>query len=224
MGELLVDLLPLSVGAALLPVWIIMVLFLLGGKEGWRTAGAFVGGALLVRVVQGVLFGYVFGVADEAHSPGGKGLIAATLLLVIGIMMLVAAYMKWRKQPDADDPPPKWMAMLDGLSAPKALLFGAGLMAVAVKQWVFTLSALAIVRDAPLGGLEQALGFLFFVLVAQSLMIAPILLYVLMPARAAQWLAALQRWLARYERVIMIAASLIFGLWFVFKGITGLMS
>jgi hypothetical protein len=80
--------------------------------------------------------------------------------------LLVTAYKKWRKEDDPDAPPPKWMSALSGLSTLKAFGMGALLMIVAVKQWVFTLSAIAI---------------------------------------------------------ITVAVSLIFGVWFASKGITGLM-
>ena len=55
MDTVIVSLLPLIVGAALLPVWIIMALFLLRGEGGVLKAAAFAAGAMTARVVQGVL-------------------------------------------------------------------------------------------------------------------------------------------------------------------------
>ena len=146
MDRLLVDLLPLIIGAAVLPVWIIMALFLLRSDGGILKATAFAGGAMIVRLLQGFLFGYVFGAADEANGDSGAGLVTSTLLVVLGIFMLIAAVRKWRKEEDPDGPPPKWMATLSGLSALKAFGMGALLMALAFKQWVFTLSALSLIH------------------------------------------------------------------------------
>lgn len=222
MSAVLAELLPLTVAAAVLPVWIIMTLFLLRGPGGVRKASAFVAGAVGVRLLQGVLFGFVFG-SDDAAGGDQANTIKATLLLVVGILMLVAAYKKWRKEEDPDGPPPKWMSTLSGLSALKALGVGALLMAVAVKQWVFTLSALAVIDEGQLGLPAAILLFLIFVAGAQSLTVAPIVAAALSPARSEKLLDSAQAFLERHNRAITIAVSLLFGIWFAWKGITGLM-
>jgi len=217
-------LLPLTVGAALLPVWIVIVLFLLRGEGGVRRATAFVAGAVLVRLAQGILFGFVFGTAGDESGQEGATLIAPTLLLLVGVVMLITGVKKWRKEEDPDDPPPRWMTMLDGVPPLKAFGLGALLMAVAIKQWVFTLSAIAVVEEAQLTPVGSMLAYLFFVLAAQSLMLAPIVVVAAAPAQSARLLATAETWLTRNSRVIMIAVSLIFGLWFLWKGVTGLLA
>ena len=42
------------------------------------------------------------------------------------------------------------------------------------------------------------------------------------PDRTAKTLQATQAWLERNNRAIVIVMSLVFGVWFLFKGITGL--
>jgi hypothetical protein len=221
MGALLLELLPLIVAAALLPVWIIMALFLLRSEGGVAKALAFAGGATSVRLIQGLLFGFVFGAGAEQETEG-SALIASTLLLVIGLLMLIAAYKKWRKEEDPDEPP-KWMDKLSGLTAVKAFGMGALLMTVAVKQWVFTLSAIAIIEELHAEMWTGVAAFLIFVLAAQLLILLPILVYAIMPTQAARWLDAAQGWLARHNRIITVAVSLVFGVWFVWKGVTGLL-
>ncbi|MEZ4556059.1 MAG: hypothetical protein R2854_06330 [Caldilineaceae bacterium] len=49
--------------------------------------------------------------------------------------------------------------------------------------------------------------YVLFTLVAQSLMAAPVVVTWLAPARAEHWLGALEGWLQRNERVIMIAVA-----------------
>jgi len=222
MGAVIVSLLPLIVGAALLPAWIILALFLLRGKGGVRKALAFAAGAMTVRLVQGVLFGFVFSEASDASGEGGSDLITSTLLLVLGILMLISAVKKWRKEEDPDAPPPKWMATLGGLSTIQALGIGTLLMALSIKQWVFTLSAIAVIEQGELSLAGSALTYLLFVLAAQSLVLAPILVSAVAPVQAAKLLDAIQGWLERNNRAIIIAASSIFGVWFLWKGIAGL--
>ena len=65
-------------------------------------------------------------------------------------------------------------------------------------------------------------AYLFFVLATQTLVLAPILAFALAPDRTAKTLQATQAWLERNNRAIVIVMSLVFGVWFLFKGITGL--
>jgi hypothetical protein len=146
MGSVLVDLLPLMIGAAVVPIPVIIVLLLLGREGGLARGAAFVGGAIVVRLAQGIIFGYVFTRDPAAQTEAGSNLIVSALLLVIGILMLITAYRKWYKEEDPDAPPPRWMAALGGLSTLEAFGIGAGLVALAAKQ-CFTIRALAIRYD-----------------------------------------------------------------------------
>jgi len=222
MNSVLLELLPLILGAALVPLYPIVVLLLLLGEGGLRTASAFVVGVLAVRLAQGVIFGWVFGAAAEAYPDDGPQLIASTLLLVLGLLLLLAGFKKWRKQPDPDDPPPQWMAALGRLSPLKAVGAGALFTAVAIKQWVFTLTALDLIQGAALTVVASAGLYLFFMLATQTLVLLPILVYAVAPQRSAKPLAAAQAWLERNNRPIVIGVSLVFGLWFLVKGVVGL--
>ena len=105
MGDVFVSLLPVIAGATLVPVYPIVVLLLLQSQRGLGKAMAFVAGAVAVRLVQGILFGFVFGAAAEAYPDGGSEVIASTLLLIMGILLLIGAYKKWRKEADPDEHP-----------------------------------------------------------------------------------------------------------------------
>lgn len=222
MNAILIDLLPLILGAALVPLYPIVVLLLLLGEGGLRTALAFVAGVLAVRLAQGVLFGWVFGAAAQTYPDDGPQIIASTLLLVLGLLLLLAGFKKWRKQPDPDDPPPQWMAALAGLSPLKALAAGAVFVAIAVKQWVFTLTAIDVIQGAALDGTAGAGLYLVFTLATQTLVLLPILVYAVAPQQSARPLRAAQAWLERNNRPIVIGVSLLFGLWFLAKGLVGL--
>jgi len=220
---LAINLLPLMVGAAVLPMWIIATLLLLRSEGGVAKAAAFAAGAMTVRVLQGILFGFVFDAAASASGDGGSKLITSTLLLVVGILLLITTVRTWRKEDDPDAPPPKWMATLGGLSPLKAFGIGALLMGISIKQWVFTLSAIAVVDEAQLGLAGSILGYLVFVLAAQSLVLAPTIGSAVAPTRSARMLEVLQVRLERHSRMITTAVSSIFGVWFLWKGITGLL-
>ncbi|MCA9989958.1 MAG: GAP family protein [Anaerolineales bacterium] len=222
MSDVLLELLPVIVGAAIVPLYPIIVLLLLQNEKGLGRAVAFVSGAVAMRLAQGVVFGVVLGAAMSANGEDGQQLIASTLLLVVGVLLLVAAFKKWRKEEDPDDPPPKWMSNIGSLSGLRAIGTGALLVTIAVKQWVFTLSAISIISEAELGRPFSIGLYLFYVLLTQALVIPPIIFYAIAPQRAAKPMQAAQGWLERNNRVIVMAVSFIFGLWFSFKGISGL--
>ena len=60
------------------------------------------------------------------------------------------------------------------------------------------------------------------VLAAQSLVLIPIVVYAIAPTRSSKTFETARLWLEEHNRLIMSAVSLIFGLFFLFKGITGL--
>ncbi|MCB8983214.1 MAG: GAP family protein [Ardenticatenaceae bacterium] len=222
MGDVLVNLLPVIVGAAVVPLYPIIVLLLLQSRGGLSKALAFISGGLMMRLVQGVIFGLLLGEAMDANGDDGQALITSTLLLVVGVLLLVTAVRKWRKEEDPDDPPPQWMTGISTLSSWRALGAGALFVTIAVKQWVFTLSAISIIGEAELGATTGIGLYLFYTLTTQLLVLPPVLAFILAPERSAKPLQAAQGWLERNNRVIVMTVSLIFGLWFSYKGITGL--
>jgi hypothetical protein len=222
LGSVLVDLLPLMIAAALVPIPIIIILLLLGSQGGLAKGAAFLAGALTVRLAQGAAFGFLFANDAEAKTEAGGNLIVSGLLLVLGILMLITAYRKWAKEEDPDAPPPRWMAALGGLSTLTAFALGAGMVAVAAKQWVFTLSAIGVLTRAQLGAAASVALFVCYMLAAQAFGLVAVIALAVAPRAAGAALTRIRAWLERYDRQILVAASLIFGLYFLFKGITGL--
>jgi hypothetical protein len=199
------------------------VLLLLRSEGGLLKAIAFVGGQTLFRLAQGTVFGFVLNSSLAAQTEQGSSLIVSSIVLVLGILLWVTALAKWLKAPDPDAPPPKWMAMFSSISAGKAFLLSFLLMALAAKQWIFTLGALGVINQADLPGPQDAIAFLIFVLGAQALVLVPIIMRAVIPSRSAALLEAGYQWLERNNRTIVIAVSSIFGTYFIFKGITGLL-
>lgn len=135
MDIIVTSLLPLGLAATLVPIQIVVTVFLLQSGNGVAKAIAFAAGVASIRILQGILFGYVIGGARAGDGDGRRSaIITATLLLVLGILLLITAYKTWRKEDDPDAPPPKWMTSISGLSIPKAFGLGMLLMLIAAKQ------------------------------------------------------------------------------------------
>lgn len=225
MGETIVSLMPFIIGSAVVPLQIILIILLLKNPhQGLIKALAFVLGMTIVRVLQGVVFGLILGGSEAAAGEaGGKSPIVSTLMLVLGLLLLISAYKKWNKEVDPDDPPPAWLSSFDHISAPKALMFGALLPLLSPKLWVFTLSAIGAIRLEQLGQAAGTIAFLLFLLLAQSLLLLPVLVRILLPRQSKSMLQATSAWLTRYNSAIVIVVSLVFGLLFLYQGASGLL-
>lgn len=223
MDVIVVSLLPFIIGSAVVPLQIIIVILLLTGeRRGPLKAIAFVLGMTLARLAQGFLFQLVItGGSGDPADANNLSTIRSILLLMLGAFLLITAYKKWVKEPDPDAPPPKWLKMLDGLTPLRALLLGAGFILIAVKLWVFTLGALSVLNEAQLGQQATIIAFLVYVLLAQSLLIAPIIMRLLLPQQGSRALATFGGWLEKHNDRIVMVVSLIFGLLFLYQGVMG---
>ena len=222
MASIITSLIPFIIGSAFVPSQIIIIILLLTGKErGLLKAILLVLGITLARLVQGVLFALAFtgGSGDPVDIAHGAPWVKSTALVLLGILLLAAAYKQWANEPDPDAPPPKWMKMFDDLTFVRAFLFGAGLVLISANLWFFTLSALSVIGAAQLGQHDSTIAFLWFVLLAQLLLIIPILIRIFRPSKAGQWLGAFSAWLQGHYRVMAMIGSLLFGLFFLYEGV-----
>lgn len=222
MTSLAGELLPMILGNVLAPLWLIIVLLLLASPGGLAKGAAFVLGMTFTRVVQGVLFGVVFA-ASADETAGGGAPVAATIKLLLGILLLIAAYKKWRKEEDPDDPPPKWMQSLNQTTALRAFGMGALGVAVAPKLWAFTLSALAVINAAGLDRTGAIIAYAAYIVFAQILLILAVLVSAVAPRGSRALLQRAIDWLTTYNRPISITVALVFGLFFAWNGVSGLL-
>lgn len=223
MGAVLANLLPLILGAAMVPMWFTLAVLLVRTEGGIAKASAFSAGAMAIRVLQGIIFGIIIGTASAAAGPGRNDLISSTLLLLSGILMWITAAAWWFARRDPEGPPPGWTTIIGVVSPLKAFGAGALLMATAMKQWAFTLSAIAVIEEASLGPAGSVVAYLVFVLAAQALVLAPPVLVRAAPSRAAALLHAERRWLKRHNRTLIVVLSVVLGTWFIAKGVYGLL-
>jgi len=222
METLFVSLLPYIIGSAIVPVQVIIgVLLLKSPRQGLLKAIAYVAGMTLTRLIQGLIFGFIVARSAANVGQGGQGPIISTLLMVLGILLLIAAYRKWHGEEDPDAPPPKWLTMLDRMPPAQAFGIGFAIPLISAKLWVFTLSALTTIATAELGLSISAISYFLFILLAQLLLLIPILIRILAPTQSTSILTQLSDWLTTNNRPIAIGVSLVFGLFFLYSGISG---
>lgn len=223
MTNLWSTLLPLIIGGAVVPIQLVVTILLLRSSSGRITSLAWVGGMTTVRLLQGLLFGFVVGASVTSSSDSdGTSTFASVVLLLVGLLFLVAAGRQAFGQQDPDDPPPKWLTATATMTPGRAFLLGSALMLVGIKFWVFTLSALTAIDDAGLSQAYAVATFLLFVLLTESVHLTILGVAYAAPGRSDALLESAADWLERQNRVIMIALGVVFGTWFVVKALTGL--
>lgn len=225
MTELWLALLPILLAMMISPTRTIWVILLLRTPKGARTAWAFVGAMVGAMMIQGVLFGFLFSVVGlTAEERSGDLLtVVAVVFVVAGAIMLAGAFKFLHQGEDDDKPPPDWLNKLDSFTPRQAFTAGFGWLMASPKQWIFVLTAVAVIFSAYLSVAASLTTYLIFTLLIQFIYFVLIGLHVLMPERSAALLDGLFNWLKTNIRVVAIVLLSVLGLVFLFKGITGLM-
>jgi len=224
MTNVILTTLPMMLGAALAPIWIILVVLLLRNPNGLVKGIAFVAGATIVRLGQGIVFGYVFEAFNPVEETRDFAPVVSTLLVMGGIILLIATLKAFRQTPDSDAPPLRWMVVMDSANALTVFGLGAILTLVATKFWVLTLLVIGIIREANLSRSESITAFLIYTLGAELLIVLPLVVYAIVPRQSAALLRSIAHWLERYEHPITIAVSFTFGSLFLWQGVMGFMA
>ena len=222
MGSLWASLAPFIIASALMPIELVITLALLGTPGRVRTASAAVSGMVLVRLLQGLVFGMILHWGRRDDTMGGHGWVVSSVLLVVALLLLVSAIRELLGGDDSDDPPPKWMTALSSMTPAKAFLLGAAVIVISVKMWVFTFAAISAIGDAGMARGANFATYIAFVVLGVSTHLAIIAAAAFFPKRSAAFLDGSLRWLQDHNRVIMIVLGLVFGGWFLYKGLHGI--
>ena len=223
MVSVVLNLLPLMLGSALFPLWLISNLILLMGENGNTRSAALISGGIFARALQGVLFGTVFLAMPAFSVEGRESPITATLLLVTGIVFLSNALVIYLSEKDPDDPPPRWMKLVDSLSPRKLFLLGIAGVVIGVRPWIFTLSALSVIHDAQMTWTQNIIAYSIYVIGCMTLLLIPLALGIFAPGKSKPTFMKMRRWLETNSHLITMFVSAVFGAFFLFKGIVDLL-
>jgi len=221
MAELILSLLPLAVAATLQPSQVIALIVLLQTKRGAVNGLAYIIGMIVFRLLLGGSFWVlVSNVEKTVESKGGNfGLLVGTVLLVLGILMLVYALRRGFSPQGEDEAAASWMDKLQDVSSLRSALVGVAFLALDPKDWLVDLSAINLIADADLSSSNSLFAFLAYILMAQSLLLIPLIFSFLLPHKAQSSLKRLNTWMKRQERAIEIAFALIFSVLFLYTGL-----
>jgi hypothetical protein len=221
MTSLVADLTPFALGAGIVPAVVAVTLLLVRSAHGPIAGLSWVAGMVTTRLLQGAVFGWVVP-AQLTVERTGRPTIVATVLVVLSLLMFGTAAEKalgGGGDDEASTRPPKWMSMIRSVTPARAFAYGALLILVSAKQWVFTLGAMGTIGAAAIGPLEGTVTYLIFVAVVVSPSIAILVAAYAFPNRSAASLDALTDWLRTHDDSIVIVLSLAFGTVFGVKAL-----
>lgn len=223
MAELWLQLFPIAFAMAITPARYLAVMLLLHTPKAALSAFGLVAGMASTMLIQGAAFALIFSLSGVFDDPTAEGppLIVDALFLVIGILMLVFGGRMIFQEKDEDKAPPAWLDEIESFGPGSAYKLGLGWLFVSPKQWIFTLTAVAVIYSAGLTTAASFLNYILFILLVLSPFLLLLVIYILFRARADMVLDKLFVWIEANSRVVMIAASVFFGLFFLVKSLQG---
>ena len=217
------EILPLAIGIAISPVPIIAIILMLITPKARSNGLAFLGGWLLGLAVVGGVVLIVANTAGVATSDGPSK-TASAIKLVLGLLLLFAAWRQFKKRPAQGEeaPMPKWMKSLDSFTPTRSLAIGALLSGVNPKNLVLNATAAAGIAQTGLSGIQQAVVLVVLILVGSLGVAAPVGVYFAMGDKSERVLEEWKAWLAANNATVMVVLLLVFGVVLIGKGIGGL--
>jgi hypothetical protein len=206
--------LPVAVGVLVSPLPIVAVVLMLVSERARANALAFVVGWFLAVLAVVLVVALLAGSAPD--DDGGPATWTGWLKIVLGVLLLLLSVSQWRGRPRAGTEPsaPKWMAAIERFTPVRS----AGL---AVLLGVVS-GGTAIAAAAPGDTSATIVAALVFAVVASAGVVAPVVIYFSMGARAAGILDELKSWMIHNNAAIMAVLLLILGAKMLGDGISTL--
>jgi len=224
LGHAIGGLLPAALAVALSPIPIVAVVLVLR-SPGARTNGpAFaVGWVAGLSLVSAVVVGLASG-SSEPDSSAATGVGWVTT--AIGVLLLVMAAFEWKNRPRPGETAemPGWMATVDSMSAPRALLLGAALSGANPKNLALTAAAAGAIAQAGLSTGDEAIAVAVFVVIGSFTVLGAVVSFLVAPTRVEGPLGVVRQFMADNNATIMMVVLLVLGAKFVGDGLSGLWS
>lgn len=207
---LLLQVIPLAVGAAISPaVLTVEILVLASGPgavaRGWGLALGRMAGLLAVSLGGASLLARLpdFGTGEPSLPLGVTALIAGVVLIVVGLV-------EWRR-PSSGGHHDRLAGRLQHLNPAVLLAFGAGWLFVNVSTLALYLPALHIITNSAADLALQVIAFVILYLFASAVVLVPVVAVTLFGDRARALLAKVHTWVGAHAHTITLVVCLAFG-------------
>src|SRR5829696_4831725 len=216
MSDSIPGLIVLAIGGSIAPPLLLLTILFLGSRRPLPNASALALGYFTTCAVVGISGLILFGGAESTVSTIGR-----VISMTIGALLIVLGLRSLLDSPDPDASPPAWMESIKVMSPPRAFGFGMALFPLQVKNLAIFVACLNLIIASSLSpqGSIAALGLVLVVFVILVLVL--IGLYASVPQRASEVLGSLRTWMEKNNRPITIVLCLVFGAFFLARGLLG---
>lgn len=217
-GSVLTELAPLALVIALSPLSIIPAVLALHTERPRPTGLAFLAGWLLGLAALVSIFVVASGLVGSLDKPPSW---ASWVRIAVGAALIVFGGYKCLTRTKSEHSP-AWMRKLSGLTPRRAVITAAALAVVNPKVLFICIAAGLAIGTAGIGVAPAWLAMVYFVAIAGSTVILPVLAYVVSGERLAAPLTRLKEWMEHQHATLMAAILVVIGVMVLYKGIHGL--
>jgi hypothetical protein len=204
-------LLVIGLAITLEPIPLTAFILILQSKNGVRKGAAFIFGWLASLAVVVVVTVLATG-NSPPKSNTAPTLAALAVKIALGVVLLLVALRQYRKmgQPKKPKKTPRWQTGIDNMSP----LYAMG-VAPLVQPWGLIAAGVATITGAKLEKWEDYLALFFFCLIASGTYIAMEIYAGVRPERTQAFLGSVRNWVDTHTDQVIIAVSLIAGLYLI---------
>lgn len=213
-----VQAIPMALIASVTPLGLAMLLLLASATRPRAKTGVFLAGAAVSTLATGfalvfALHGARFGLRSGQTSRYG-------LRLALGLLLLIAAIAMARRPSRPRRSPARWSRWTTEGGLLAAFLLGIALYLPSPAY----LSALERVGSSKLGTVALAGWVVLVGVLVMATIEVPIAAFLLAPGWTIPKLTAIDGWLARHKRTLLLLALTALGVWETWNGLAGLLS
>jgi hypothetical protein len=209
------DALTYALGVAISPFAIATVLLILSSRSATANAVSFAAGWISGVAACAVAFTLLVNELDINDSEPAWMRVTD---LAVGVGFLaVAAKLSIRRRSLHSAPP--WVDAVDRFTPVRAATLGVVLSGANPKVLALSLGATLSLAETGASASLTATTVALFIVIGATGVVTPIAAYVAFPIQGAARLARLRQWLAKHERIVLIALALAIGGLFIRDGI-----
>lgn len=226
MGDMWLDLLPVLFAMMISPARTLAVILLLHTPRSMTTAFSYVVGMLAAMTVQGVALAIGMNVVGLTAADRSDDLatVVGTLFVVGGVVLLVGAYKIAAAPVSGGGSLASALEKLEHVDPSGAFKIGFGWIFASPKQWVFVLTAVAVIFTAQLSVLASLANYVAFAVLVQLAYLVIIAGYAVARDTVSAALDVAFGWIKNHLRATAIGLFCFFGVVFLVKGFLELAS
>lgn len=211
MGQAFSAILSPAVGVLISPFPIVGLILILLSDKARSNSVFYMCGWIVGNLLMFLIGMFFMGMGAGQGEPGTAGRIVS---LVLGALLILLAVREFMQRPKRGEEPktPKWFAKMTQIGVAGAAGFGVFLSALNPKNALLSLGAGAGVGALGLGGTQQAISAILYVVLASASIIVPTVAFLLAGHKLDKALDSMRDWLIENNAVIMSVLLLMIGL------------